>query len=199
MIWPQIDVSVAHALFVPRDTQLALEVAVLRTAASWIIAIIAAVALVGIWQGAKAREWQAVAFLVLAFALGPGLVVNAVLKPFSHRPRPVATISLGGVQDFRAVQDFGGTCPRNCSLASGEAAAAFWTMAPALLVPSPLQPLAISGALAVGIGVSVLRMMAGAHFLSDVCASALSTLAIIVLLYALLGLKTGLQGRNRPL
>ena len=97
------------------------------------------------------------------------------------------------------MQDFSGTCPRNCSLASGEAAAAFWTVAPALLLPPPLQGPAIAGTLAFGVGVSMLRMTAGAHFLSDVAVSAFSTLIIIALLYAALSTKTGLQAESRRL
>ncbi|MBE7220852.1 MAG: hypothetical protein INR64_20490, partial [Caulobacteraceae bacterium] len=40
-------------------------------------------------------------FLVLTFAVGPGLVANTILKDHSHRPRPYQTAGFGGDEPFR--------------------------------------------------------------------------------------------------
>jgi membrane-associated phospholipid phosphatase len=127
-----------------------------------------------------------VLFLALSLALGPGLLVNLVLKEQSHRPRPVQTHELGGKWEFRPWYRFDGQCERNCSFVSGEGASAFWTVAPALLTPPPIRPFAIAAALTFGAATSGLRMAFGGHYLSDVLFAGLFTLLIILGLYRFL-------------
>jgi lipid A 4'-phosphatase len=45
-------------------------------------------------------------FLALLLILGPGVVVNTILKEHVPRPRPVNTVEFGGEQPFRAVGQF---------------------------------------------------------------------------------------------
>lgn len=136
------------------------------------------------------RPWtpsgRMVLFLSLSLALGPGLLVNVVLKEHSQRPRPIQTLDLGGQWEFRPWYRFDGQCQRNCSFVSGEAASAFWTVAPALLIPPPARPLAVAVALTFGIATSALRMAFGGHYLSDVLLAGLFTLLIILGLYRFL-------------
>ena len=84
-------------------------------------------------------------------------------------------------QDFRPFYAFDGGCP-NCSFSSGEAAAAFWTV-----FPHPgatgLQFPAVAAAMIFGSATGALRMLAGAHFVSDI---AFSALAMIVLAYVMI-------------
>ena len=128
------------------------------------------------------RDARSLALLVLTFALGPGLLVNGLLKPNSHRPRPIHTLEVAGAGDpYRPFYAFDGACPRNCSFASGETAAAAWTFAPAMLAPPALRAPAVVMALVFSLLVSAMRLMAGAHFLSDV---AFSMLAISLLILA---------------
>ena len=122
---------------------------------------------------------RAAAFLVLTMALGPGLLVNLVLKDNSHRPRPVQVEQFGGKMEFRPIYRFDGACARNCSLVSGEASAAFWTLAPALLMPQPLRAASVAAAMTFGVAVGVLRMAFGGHFLSDTLLAALLTMLVI--------------------
>ena len=63
-------------------------------------------------------------FLALSFALGPGLVVNGVLKEVSHRPRPAQIVEFGGTSAFKPWYAVDGACAHNCSFASGEVAGA---------------------------------------------------------------------------
>jgi len=112
-------------------------------------------------------------FLTLSLALGPGLLVNEVLKDHFHRPRPVHVEAFGGTSAFRPFYRPDGDCLKNCSFPSGETSAAFWTMAPAALAPPPLRVAALGAAIVYGAATGLARMAAGAHFLSDVLFSGL--------------------------
>ena len=109
-----------------------------------------------------------VLFLSLGMALGPGLIVNLGMKDHLHRPRPAHIAEFGGGREFRPFYRFDGACPKNCSFPSGEAAEAFWMLAPASLAPLPWRGPAIAGAVVFGGAVGLLRMAFGGHFLSDV-------------------------------
>ena len=114
-------------------------------------------------------------------ALGPGLLVDG-MKDISHRPRPVQLREFGGTRDFRPFYQFDGACPRNCSFPSGEAAAAFWMLAPASLAPLPLRPAALGAALLFGLATGGLRMAFGGHFLSDVLLAGILTIGVALAL-----------------
>lgn len=148
----------------------------------WIMGLAAAawgLRRIGAWRW-PAPSGRAVLFLAVTLAIGPGLLVNVALKNHSHRPRPVQTQELGGAWEFRPWHRFDGQCDRNCSFVSGEASSAFWTLAPALLVPPPAQPVAVAAALVFGTGVAALRMAFGGHFLSDSLISGLLTILVVL-------------------
>lgn len=142
---------------------------------------------------------RSIAWLALSMLLGPGLLVDE-LKDISHRPRPVQVREFGGSEDFRPFFRFDGDCPRNCSFPSGEASAAFWTLAPASLAPPPLRPVAIAGALVFGFAVGGLRMAVGAHFLSDVVFATILTIMVAFALrrWALPPVRSDIAGTSRP-
>lgn len=144
--------------------------------AAYVIAF-AAPRLGRVWRFAPSgRE---VAFLAATLALGPGLLVNLSLKDHTHRPRPAHIQPYGGPMQFRPFYAVDGACPKNCSFPSGEAAASFWLVAPALLAPPPLRFAAVSAALLFGAATGLLRMAFGGHFLSDVVFAALIMLLLI--------------------
>ena len=134
--------------------------------------------------------------MILAMALGPGLLVHAGLKEVSHRPRPVAVTAFGGSEAFRPWYRFDGACPRNCAFASGETAAATWTLAPASLVPPPWRGVAVAAAIAFAVATAVWRMALGAHFLSDVVGAMLVVIMVIVFCRAVVR-RRGEGGRRR--
>jgi membrane-associated phospholipid phosphatase len=186
-LWPKIDLGLAHSIYeaqgggfgARRDTALIwlrdlgiyLPIGILGLAFLWW--------LIGLLRRdpRPALRNRGMLFLAASFALGPGLLVNGVLKDISHRPRPVQLAEFGGQDAFRPWYAFEGACKSNCSFASGEVAGAAWLLAPASLAPPPWEGPAIAAAGAFTLMVAALRMAFGGHFASDVIAAALITLA----------------------
>lgn len=138
---------------------------------------------------------RAAVLMVVTLALAPGLLTNILLKSHWGRPRPIDVIQFGGDQHFVPWWDPRGDCPTNCSFVAGEPSGAFWTLAPAALVPPAWRPLAYAGALAFGAGIGLLRMAGGGHFFTDVAFSGLFTFLIIWLVHALLFRAPGTSDR----
>ena len=111
---------------------------------------------------------RASVLLLLVVVIGPGLLVNAGLKENWSRPRPGAIFASGDETKFRAWWDPSGACPRNCSFVSGEVAAAFTTLALAVIAPLGWRYTAIMMALLYGSLIGAQRIAAGAHFVTDV-------------------------------
>lgn len=129
---------------------------------------------------------RAILFLTATLALGPGLLVNVILKDHWDRSRPIDVMQFGGNEHFTAWWDPRGDCPNNCAFVSGDVSGAFWTVAPAVLVPPPWRALAVGAALALGAGMAAVRIMAGAHFASDVIFAGVFTFLIIWVMHGLI-------------
>lgn len=129
---------------------------------------------------------RAILFLAATMALGPGLLVNVILKDHWGRPRPIDVTEFGGVEHFMPWWKPGGDCPNNCAFVSGDVAGAFWTVAPAALAPPQYRAVAYGAALALGAAMAMFRMMAGGHFPSDVIFAGVFTYLVIWLCYALI-------------
>jgi membrane-associated PAP2 superfamily phosphatase len=145
----------------------------LRDGSIWLVALLAAPAVaalalkIALPRRRMLLPGRAAVFLLVTLALGPGVIANGLLKEYWGRPRPIDVVSLGGNQTFVAWWDPRGNCPTNCSFVSGDISSAFWTLAPAALAPPAWRALTYGAAVAFGIGVSLLRMAAGAHFVTD--------------------------------
>jgi lipid A 4'-phosphatase len=122
---------------------------------------------------------RAALFLIMSLALGPGLLVNAVLKESWARPRPGMVTQFGGEYTFMPWWDPRGTCDSNCSFVSGETSSAVWMTAPAMLAPPPWRYVALGAVGLYGTAVATIRMLAGGHFLSDVIFAAIFTGLVI--------------------
>jgi membrane-associated PAP2 superfamily phosphatase len=129
---------------------------------------------------------RAIIFLMATMALGPGLLVNVILKDHWSRPRPIDVTQFGGTEHFAAWWDPRGDCDKNCAFVSGDVAGAAWTIAPAALAPPQWRALAYAGALTLTLGMAAARMMAGGHFASDVIFAGVFTFLIVWLAYALI-------------
>ncbi|MFZ0845418.1 MAG: phosphatase PAP2 family protein [Pseudolabrys sp.] len=129
---------------------------------------------------------RAIIFLIATLALAPGLVANVLLKDHWGRSRPIDVTQFGGSEHFVSWWDPRGDCPSNCAFVSGDVAGAFWTLAPAVLAPPQWRALSIGAALTLGTAMAAMRVMAGAHFLSDTIFAGVFTFLIIWLMYGLI-------------
>ena len=133
------------------------------------------------------RDW---AFQALVFLLGPGLIVNGLLKRFWGRARPFMTQDFGGEKHFSRAWEFADQCARNCSFVSGEAAGATALAISICVVlrantdrmPAYLYQMRLGLALLLPLVTAWQRMAAGRHYLSDVVMGTL----LVVLVAALL-------------
>ena len=120
------------------------------------------------------------AYLSLALALGPGLLVNLILKNNWGRARPFEVSYFGGSADFTPAFIIADFCETNCSFVSGHAAMGFYPMALAFLFASGTK--ARKHMLTIGILSGIVfggaRIIQGSHFLSDVLFSGLFTFVI---------------------
>lgn len=121
--------------------------------------------------------------ILLTFVLGPGLLINGVLKENSHRPRPVQVEAFGGDRVFKPWWDTSGACADNCSFASGEVAGAAAMVTAVALLPAAWSAPALALAFAFTFGVALLRMAFGGHFLSDALFAALLTFLVAILTF----------------
>jgi len=124
--------------------------------------------------------------VILTVVLGPGLIVNGLLKSTWGRPRPVDVKEFDGRWDYRTpwqrgvpVMGKSFTCG-HCSMAYSVASmCAFYPYHPAVAVG------ALVGSIAFGTIAGVARMAQGGHFATDVLWSGIIVFVIIAALYYL--------------
>ena len=130
--------------------------------------------------GAPSAAARPAIVLLLGLALGPGLLVNVILKDHWHRPRPRQTLGLGG--DFAYVPPFR-IGPVGKSFPCGHSAVGFACVALAGFVDARRRQVRIAvvaAALLLGAILGLGRVATGAHFVSDVVWSALLTCAVVL-------------------
>jgi lipid A 4'-phosphatase len=140
------------------------------------------------------RKWLGLeqarcAFMIAVLLIGPGVVANLILKDNVGRARPRDVIEFGGTKAFTPPLVPSRECPRNCSFVSGEASSMFAVFfALALLLPQYRLGLLMTG-LAAGTLAGAVRIVQGAHFLSDVLFAGLFMALTVSLLHiAFIGL-----------
>lgn len=105
-------------------------------------------------------------YLLSCLLIGPGILVNIVLKDNSvGRPRPVHVTEFNGKMDYVPVFHYSGECRKNCSFVSGHASIGFYAMA--LFWVTRRRAWLISG-ISLGAAIGFTRIIQGGHFLSDV-------------------------------
>jgi len=192
-VWPDLDLRLAAPFYDPQRHGFwrSFDPVYLRArdVVTWLVALVAMPAVVAlVLKLVQPRRpllvpGRAIVLMLLTLALAPGVVANLVLKEHWSRPRPIDVAQFGGDEHFRPWWDPRGDCPKNCSFVGGEASGAFWTLAPAAVVPPQWRALAYGAALLFGAAVSVLRMAAGAHFFTDVVFAGVFTYLVIWLVY----------------
>ncbi|GEO84552.1 hypothetical protein GCM10007920_23020 [Ciceribacter naphthalenivorans] len=153
-------------------------------------AVVVAIALIKALQhhGAtyEPAKVQRYSLSLLAFFLGPYVLVNLLLKSFSGRPRPHQTDLFGGELPFMPAGSFSGQCPNNCSFVSGEAAGAGWLICLIPLLPGRLRAIMAPGIIAASLVTPAFRLSFGGHYLSDVVLGWLSSPVVFAALVAVL-------------
>lgn len=124
-------------------------------------------------------------FVLATIAIAPGLIVNGILKEFWGRARPRTILEFGGDALFSRAWAIADQCERNCAFVSGEAAAVFCLVALVFVVERRWRPAALIATLAFAALVSLSRIAAGAHFLSDILIAWLITLLVMSFLHQL--------------
>lgn len=136
-------------------------------------------AIAGLW----ARQY---AFLLASLITGPGLIANALFKENWGRARPRQVLEFGGEASFSPPLLIADQCSSNCSFVSGDASMGFFFLAIAMVTPARHRKSAIAAALAFGSFIGFMRIIQGAHFLSDVIFAGVFVGLTITLLYRLM-------------
>jgi lipid A 4'-phosphatase len=173
-IWPTLDLMLVEPFYQPGvgfpASQIwwvnAFYVAVARAKMLALIMMVLLLAgYIPLFRARWRHRRKALAYLLVALALGPGLIINTVFKDNWGRPRPLHLEKFGGSATFTPVLVLSKQCHRNCSFASGHAGAAFFPMAGYWLTRK--RRWLVAG-IAFGLFIGFLRMAMGAHFLSDI-------------------------------
>jgi len=198
---PQIDLAVEH-LFARGQEGFPLArhpiAKTFNNLINYLATIIAIISLVGLAMTAYRKRaflrlwFRQYLFLFLSLLIGPGLIANLLFKENWGRARPRQVLEFGGARDFSPPLLIADQCNSNCSFVSGDASMAFALLALALLAPAR-RKLALSLALTFGLWIGLIRMVQGAHFLSDVLFAGIFVCATVLALKALL-----LDGWERP-
>lgn len=107
------------------------------------------------------------AYLLVVLALGPGLVVNGLFKDQFGRARPDKVTEFGGTSPFTPPFVISDACESNCSFVSGHASMGFYLLSFGFIDRRRRRWWMAAGMLA-GSYAGLMRMVQGAHFLSDV-------------------------------
>jgi membrane-associated PAP2 superfamily phosphatase len=130
-----------------------------------------AVFVVALMRPQMRRWWRAGLFVVLALGIGPGLVVNSVLKEHWNRPRPRHLREFGGDAMYRPAGVPGPDGEGRNSFPSGHASMGFFLMTPYFILRHNRRLAAIA-VLVFGVGAGLAigwaRVCQGGHFPSDV-------------------------------
>ena len=119
-------------------------------------------------------------FFLLSAAIGPGLIVNELLKNNFGRPRPDIIIEFDGKHKFVKPLEFSNACKKNCSFSSGHASMGYYFTSISYLFRSRkfAFKFVFSFFFLFGSMVGLMRIIQGRHFLSDVIFSALITILV---------------------
>lgn len=119
--------------------------------------------------------------LTASLVIGPGIVVNLLLKNYWGRFRPDETVEFGWIHPYTDWWIWG-NCRGNCSFVSGEVAAVAWLFGPAMLLTGPLRLAALLITSIFTVFISLARIASGKHFLTDTLFAVVIVIGILMIL-----------------
>jgi membrane-associated phospholipid phosphatase len=194
LAFPGVDLAVSGAFYAPGRGFVAVGDHLLvgfRNSIDWLVALAVIVMLASLAVKLGRPEEKSpiapslVLFLLSSLVLGPGLLVNVILKNHWGRPRPTMVAGFGGSSPYVPVWEISDFCSRNCSFVAGEASAAAWLIGAALLLPQRWRLTGTALAVLYAILIGLNRIAFGGHFLSDVLLSFGLTFTVMALLHRL--------------
>lgn len=115
------------------------------------------------------RILNASAFVLLFFAIGPGLMVNVILKNHFGRPRPTYITQFNGKENYQKPWLISRQCDTNCAFPAGEPSTAFALFSFLIFFRKSKHRCLLGFFLTINwIFFSYIRIAQGGHFLSDV-------------------------------
>ncbi|MAY63248.1 MAG: phosphoesterase [Rhizobiales bacterium] len=192
--FPEADLVASRLFFSPGDGFTLSKDPVLRwlrSSSDWVLGgIVGMLAARILWCAVQSSlaspQARKPVWLLAGLALGPGLIVNAILKELWGRPRPHQVDAFGGDAVYQKVWVISDWCSGNCSFVSGEASASAWLVAAAIVSPKPIRRAATAMAVFYAGSLSLNRVAFGGHFLSDVILAWLICGLVFALLYRVL-------------
>ena len=122
-------------------------------------------------------------FLFFSAIIGPGFIVNTVLKDNFGRARPEQIKEFNGNKKFTKAFIITDQCKKNCSFSSGHAAMGFYFTAIAYTAGALYFTRIYLLGITFGILVGLSRIIMGGHFASDVVISGLIVLLLNHLIF----------------
>jgi lipid A 4'-phosphatase len=206
LVFPGVDIAVSRLFYRPEAGFVLADSVVLkalRKSSTFVLALLL-ISVIGrlVWRALRRRSLGAVArravFVLASLAIGPGLVVNLLLKGMWGRARPIQIDQFGGEAHFTPVWVVSDACQSNCSFVSGEGSSAAWMVGAVLvLTPAKWRPVVLPAAVVYGVALSMNRLAFGGHFLSDVLLSWCLTALVMAGLYRVTVASPGLVRRAR--
>ncbi|MGC8905863.1 MAG: phosphatase PAP2 family protein [Desulfomonilaceae bacterium] len=137
------------------------------------------------WLGLAPQKWRRPCLvIILSIIIGPGLLVNGVLKPWWGRPRPVDVVEFGGAMKYHDVWARSSCCGGK-SFPCGHCAIGFSLSSAVAFTPfyPVIGYVGLAAGLLYGSVLSAARLIQGGHFLSDILWSFVIVYVVIVVLY----------------
>lgn len=188
-VWPGIDLAVSgfffeHGGFPLGSNHFLNEIRHFLNALVWLAVGVSAVGLilsVCLKDRISFFSARVCLYVLLCFAVAPGLVVNTILKNNWGQPRPIQISQFGGSKHYEKAWVMSNQCATNCSFVCGDCAAAFAFFCFVPLLRRRKTAMVIVSAFALLLG--YVRISQGGHFLSDVLLAYCIDFVVIFLLY----------------
>lgn len=206
LIWPGIDLWVSGLFHDGGDFADPELLETLRHLI-WAASIVTALGSLGLWlawlplrrrASVPGRLWG---WIAAVYLLGPGILVNGILKEHWGRARPAHVF--GGEAEFTPPFVIADECARNCSFVSGEASAA---TALAIVLGALAWPLlaargrwrAVMTLGGMAVVAALMRVVTGRHFLSDVVFAAFFTALVALALWRVMNVAPARDALSIP-